>query len=63
MFKLYLNTLDSGVVLRYEIVDHLEQVVFSSGEMNDKVIEFSQINPTLDPLNSSSMPFRLDIYY
>ena len=43
LFRLYLNTLESNVKVKYSIVDHRNEVVIQSEGYESSLIEFSTL--------------------
>ena len=63
MFRLYLNTLDSNVKVRYSIMNSEHEVVASEAEYLDSTVGFGMLTP-LDPHEGAlDAPFTLLLEY
>lgn len=61
ILRLYLNTLNSGAIVRYSVLNSNGEPVMSNNEFTDFLIEFDRVYPV--PGANQYKPFKLVIEY
>ena len=61
MYRLFLNTLDSGVKVKWSILDHSGEEVnrSSSKDFKQSVTDFGMITPSHNPSEAIQHPYKL----
>ena len=64
IFRLFLNTLNSGASVRYAIFDSNGKLLLKNDEFSEQLIEFDKLNPVMSETGSNDLtPFKLVIEY
>ena len=63
MFHLLLNSMDSGVKVKYQILDHNNELVTQNVEPEDRIVGFGVLTPLLNPKEALEHPYTLQLLY
>lgn len=63
VFRLFLNTLDSGVKVSYAIKDSMNNVVQKSQGFETSTVEFGLLKPKHNVRMAKNLPYTLELHY